>query len=88
MEEFIPYLLILISWHPDEPGKFTIERAPVVFANLEECNAHGREYVAQREIYHIEFGERRFDYKCIKSASSEETDKAWLEMEDQKASQK
>lgn len=82
MEEFIPYLLILISWHPDEPGKFLVERAPKAYVTAELCEADGSEYIAQREIYRAEFGGRHFAYKCLPSASGKEIDQAWDEWKD------
>lgn len=88
MEEFIPYLLIVIGWHPDHPGEFTFHRAPMAYATLEECEADGSEYVAQRDIYRTEFGGMRFVYKCIRSVSGDEYDQALKDLDESKADSK
>lgn len=85
MEEFVPYLLILISWHPDHPGKYSIERAPTAFATLDQCQADGNEFVAQRKIYRAEFGGMHFSFKCIQSATYEEVSQVIAEQDALKA---
>ena len=88
MEEFIPYLLVVIGWHPDHPGEFTFDRAPLAFATLEACEADGSEYVAQRDIYRTEFGGMRFAYKRIRSVSGDEYKQALEDLDESKADRK
>ena len=85
MEEFIPYILILVGWHPDHPGDFSFKRSPIVFAIQAECDSAGVEAVEQRKIYHIEFGGEKFVYRCFPSASRAENDRAWQDMIDQRS---
>ncbi len=82
MNEFIPYILILIGWHPDHPGEFEFKRGPVVHSSLEECELHGNEAVEQRKIYKFEFGGMNYVYRCIASASRSETDQAWDDLKE------
>ncbi len=77
MNEFIPYILLLIWWHPDHPGKFEIERRSGAFESLEECQKHGVEAVEGRKIYKQEYGGTEFYYKCIASSSNQEQEDAW-----------
>jgi hypothetical protein len=88
VEEFIPYLLVVIGWHPDHPGEYTFHRAPTAYATLSACGADGSEYVAQRDIYRTEFGGMRFAYKCIRSASGDESDAAWQALQEKNAERK
>lgn len=62
MHEIVPYILVIIGFHPDllSPRLVEIKR----FESQEECEAQGSEYVAQREIYKAEFGGERFRYFC------------------------
>ena len=88
MEEFVPYLLIIIGWHPDHPGEFSFHRAPIAYADTDACEADGREYVAQRDIYRTEFGGMQFAYKCIRSASGDEYQQALRDLDKSKADPK
>ena len=66
MIEIVPYILVIIGFHPDfapntiGPRLVEIRRVE----SQEECEAEGSEYVAQREIYKQEFGGERFRYFC------------------------
>jgi hypothetical protein len=71
MNEFIPYILLLMAWHPDEPGKFDIEKRMVV-ASKEECELLGTESVEGRKIYKEEYRGLNFKYFCIAAPSSAE----------------
>jgi hypothetical protein len=62
MHEVIPYILIIIGFHPDAPPPRLVEIRR--FESQEECELHGNEYVAQRAIYEYEFGGERFRYFC------------------------
>lgn len=88
MEEFIPYLLVVIGWHLDHPGEFTFHRAPLAFATLAACEADGSEYVAKRDTYRTEFGGMLFAYKCISSVSANEYQQALKDLDESKADRK
>ena len=62
MIEIVPYILVIIGFHPDggQPRLVEFRR----FESQEECEMQGSEYVAQREIYKVEFGGERFRYFC------------------------
>ena len=66
MVEIIPYILVLLSWHVDDP-EGTIQVKHKLFAGAEECELQGNEYVEQRRIYREEFGKMRFSYSCIEA---------------------
>jgi hypothetical protein len=82
MNEFIPFILILIGWHPDHPGEFEFKRVEIVFPSLEECELHGNEAIEQRKIYKTEFGGTNYVFRCIPSASGAETDEAWSDLKE------
>ena len=62
MIEIVPYFLVIIGFHPDFPSPRLVEIRR--FESQEECEMQGSEYVAQREIYKVEFGGERFRYFC------------------------
>ena len=79
MEEFVPYILVLVAWHPSQPGQMEIERAELAYPSVEACEADGRETAAHRELYVDERGGTKVKFQCIRSASGNETDIAWQE---------
>ena len=79
MEEFVPYILVLVAWYPNQPGQFEIERAELAYPSVEACEADGREIAAHRELYVDERGGTKVTFQCIRSASGNETDIAWQE---------
>lgn len=42
MIEFAPFMLILLWWHPDEPGQFRIERFDRLYAAEADCRSAGK----------------------------------------------
>jgi hypothetical protein len=85
MEEFIPYILILIGWHPDHPGKFELVTRKV-FSSEAECKLHGNEAVEGRKIYKFEHGGAEFVFFCVPSSSADEEEQAWNQrLEDMEA---
>jgi hypothetical protein len=79
MEEFVPYILVLVALYPNQPGQMEIERAELAYPSIEACEADGREIAAHRELYVDERGGTKVTFQCIKSASGNETDIAWQE---------
>jgi hypothetical protein len=78
VEEFITYILIVIAWHPDHPGKFEIAKRHVV-ASEAECKTQGTDAIERSNIYKLEFGGASFEYLCIESASTDEIEELWGE---------
>jgi hypothetical protein len=79
MNEFIPYLLILILWNPDKPEEQVIDRLPKAFIDQAACEKMGAD-VVQLAIQagaanKITYGA---SYKCVLSASTMETEAAFL----------
>ena len=79
MEEFVPYILVLVAWYPNQPEQMEIERAEPAYPSVEACEADGREIAAHRELYVDERGSPTVKFQCVRSASSGETDIAWQE---------
>ena len=79
MEEFVPYILVLVAWYPNQPGQMEIERAELAYPSVEACEADGRQIAAHRELYVDERGGTKVTFQCIRSASGNETDIAWQE---------
>lgn len=62
MIETVPYILVIIGFHPELQSPRLVEILRV--ESQEECETEGSEYVAQREIYKQEFGGEQFRYFC------------------------
>jgi hypothetical protein len=85
VEELIPYILLLITWNPQQPGQFDVERRNVVFATPEACNAAGDDMVIRFDMYNEDKKRKSFTYRCIRSASGSEADALHEELELAKA---
>ena len=79
MEEFVPYILVLVASFPNQPGQLEIDRAELAYPSVEACEADGRAIAAHRELYVDERGRAKVTFQCIRSASSNEKDMAWEE---------
>jgi hypothetical protein len=79
LEEFIPYILVLVAWYPNQPGQMEIDRAELAYPSVEACETDGREIAAHRELYVDERGGTKVTFQCIRSASGNEADIAWQE---------
>jgi hypothetical protein len=80
--EFIPYILIVIGWHPDHPGKFELYRRLVVHSQA-ECDLIGDDTVESHKQYEDLGGGVKYTYFCIPAPSSEEQDAAWKALQDE-----
>jgi hypothetical protein len=87
MPEFIPFILILISWHPDEPGVFALRRAPHVYPSLEQCELDGQNMVEGFTMYKYSFGDANFVYHCVPSASRSEIDRVLRSLKEESDSE-
>ena len=79
MEEFVPYILVLVSWYPGQPEQMEIERAELVYTSVESCETEGSKIAEYRQLYVDERGSPTVKFQCVRSASSGETDIAWQE---------
>jgi hypothetical protein len=82
MIELVPWMLILVWWHPDEPGKFEIERQPHLFASEDECRMQGANRVAGVDMYQIEHAGMKVTYHCTKVPGSAEYDALFAEIDE------
>jgi hypothetical protein len=76
MHEALPFILIILGWHPSDPAK-SMAVQHRLFASEAECRLHGNEYVEQRKIYATEFGNARFHYECIPAPTQAELAEAF-----------
>jgi hypothetical protein len=78
MNEFIPYLLILISWNPDKPEDFYVDRAPRAFVDKAACDKMGASVVQlAKDMATTTKTIGRVSYQCLPSASSAEEEAAF-----------
>ena len=82
MNEFIPYLLLLVAWHPDHPGKIEVDRAPGAFSSQADCEAAGAELLTQKDTFIVKGSGGQMMVRCIPSASSAEQEAAWAPIQE------
>lgn len=70
MIEIIPFMLFLIEWHPDRPGEFDLQRQPMVFRALDECEIRGNELALERNITSVDG--KQYQFACAEIPKSEE----------------
>ncbi len=75
MIEIIPWMLVLVWWHPEEPGRVEIRREPHLFADEATCRMYGNERVATVKMYDVEYDHVRVTYSCMPVPGSEEYDR-------------
>jgi hypothetical protein len=77
MNEVFLYILIVVTWHPDNSEKIEIERMPGVYFDLSQCEKTGDIIIKnQNEIVDTAKGTQLM-YRCIESATSVETEEAF-----------
>lgn len=74
MIELVPWMLILVWWHPDHPGDIDIQREHHLFTSDAECRMRGENRVAGVEMYHLEHGGAKVTYACVPVPDSAEYD--------------
>ncbi len=79
MIELVPWMLILVWWHPDAPGKFEIEREQRLFATEDACRSAGANRVAGAGMYHLEHSDAKVSYTCMTVPDSAEYDALFAE---------
>jgi hypothetical protein len=84
MIELVPWMLILVWWHPDDPGTFDVRREPHLFASEAECRMHGANRVAGTEMYHLEHGDAKVTFHCTPVPGSAEYDALFAAIDEAK----
>lgn len=82
MEEWIPYLLVIVGWPPEKPDLQQIVRVDIV-ADQAECDLLGDEFVATRYEYREELGDAGYRYFCAPLPDREQFDEAFERMLEQ-----
>lgn len=77
MDLIIPFMLIIVQWHPDHAGELVVERQPVLYMHEAECEQAGLDYVEQNGVKGTNQGGARFVYKCMPVPQVEEYEAAF-----------
>lgn len=80
MIEFVPYMLIILWWHPEHPGTFDLERKQQLFATEEACRVVGENYEAGVDMYSLEHDGAKVKYYCLPVPSGDEVERAFEEL--------
>jgi hypothetical protein len=76
VEEFIPFVLIVIGWYPEHPGKIELVERHVV-GSIEQCNITGAAAVERGNKEKRQLAGANFAYLCVASPNIQETDAAF-----------
>lgn len=79
MIELVPWMLILVWWHPEEPGVFEIAREHHLFASKDACLTAGENRVAGVDMYDLEHSGAKVSYTCMTVPDSAEYDVLFAE---------
>lgn len=82
MIELVPWMLILVWWHPDEPGQFEVRREPHLFASADDCRIAGENRVAGTDMYHLEHAGMKVTYHCTTVPGSAEYDALFAQIDE------
>jgi len=69
--EFIPVMLFILGWNPEGPEDFDLQRQPVLFASIAECEEEGAK-IAERLA--TEGSGMRFEARCVEFPDRSEMD--------------
>lgn len=69
--EFIPVMLFILGWNPENPGEIDLQRQAVLFASLEACETEGAK-IAQR--LSAEDSGTRYEARCVEFPDRSEMD--------------
>ena len=80
-------MLVLVWWHPDEPGTLDIRREPHLFASEQDCQAEGANRVAGVEMYHLEHNGVKVSFACMPVPAHAEYDRLFAELDEERRDQ-
>lgn len=72
MELILPFMLIVLQWHPDHAGEFTIDRPPVLFETRADREKGAAEFVERHTMYAEELGNVKYVTQCMQLPHPEE----------------
>jgi len=78
--EFIPFMLIILGWHPDRPGEISLERPEILFASIEMCQATGEKMAADRTKSLSEKSGALYEFRCLPIPSSHELEDSFEQL--------
>lgn len=65
MIELVPWMLFLVSWHPDEPAAFDLRRHDQLFASQAACEAEGANRTAGTSRHDTAHDGATIGFRCI-----------------------
>jgi hypothetical protein len=81
MIEILPYILLMIEWHPDHPGKMLVSKHNVVIG-AEQCQRELVEASERFKLYEFERGGSKLHFECIVAPSHAEQTCAFEQAEE------
>ena len=74
MVELIPYMLIILGWHPDRPGDIDLQRPGIVFASEGDCSGVGDDLAAKMTLAAADKSGARYTHRCLAVPGADEFD--------------
>ncbi len=73
--EFVPVMLFILGWSPDDPSQIDLQRHPVLFASIEACERASAGILADyTEVTPDGVTPRQFVARCVKFPEEAEVD--------------
>lgn len=80
MVEFVPFLLIILGWHPDTPQDIDLERPEMLFESVEACRDAGAKLAKEMTAAAREKGGEVYEFHCLRAPSGREFDEAFKQI--------
>lgn len=75
MIEFVPVMLFILGWSPDDPSQIDLHRHPALFASIEDCQAASAGILADyAEVTTDDAAPRQFTARCVEFPKRSEMD--------------
>lgn len=80
MIEVLPYILVILGWHPDKPGEISFERPEIVFTSVERCEESGAQMATRMTESARDKSGAIYQHRCMAFPSREELDAAFEQL--------
>lgn len=77
MIEIIPYMLIILGFHPDHPDEVGIERPQFLFVSKQECDEAGVRMTDRMNEAAADKSGARYEFRCLETPAPTEYEDAF-----------
>ena len=77
MIEILPYMLIILGFHPDHPGEIGVERPQILFVSKQECEQAGARMTDRMNEAAADKSGARYEFRCLEAPADTEYEDAY-----------